>query len=164
MDFLRKTFLTNETTSMDVELGNFDSGSGAASSSSHQPSISMTKHCHTGNAKREISSRVVTAEHPLNTFPSPAPLINQSQGPIPDQFTTHTPQNTLPNRSGLASDTTSFRFSIPQTTLSPLSRLYSASPRKRTRENEEHADRVRVIQLEPKTPRIPRIESTKAIL
>ena len=146
-----RTNLTNlnDTTSMDVEPEDVDSGSGAASSSSYQPSISTT------NPKSSTNCcTIAITKHPLNTttLPSPALLIVHSQGfstSIPvvlptDQFassyttpfTFHTPQtvismtNTLPHQSGLASDTTSFQFSIPLATpsfLLPFTRFYSAS-------------------------------------
>ena len=158
MNFLMKTLLTNNsnTQAMDVELEDLESGSRAASLSSHQPT--------TGT---KISS-VVVANHPLDPLlssPSSAPLSPIVPNQSAPSFLSFPAQQTVisatinsgPNQSasGPSSDTASFHFS-PQTAISTTT-LHASRKRAHQIEDSEHNDRVRIIER-------PTIESTKVML
>jgi hypothetical protein len=150
MNFLRKTLLTNNSSAMDVELEDLESGSRAANSLSNQPSTASGM---TINAMQRIPSLVGTEviKRPLD--PS-ALSITHFQTQSPFSFC-GLPQTAWPNSSGPSSDTPPFHFSAPNTTTSTTNLQAS---RKRAHQIEEHNNRVRIIELGPTT------ESTKVIM
>lgn len=154
MNFLRKTLLTNNLNTTDVELGNIESGSRTAGSSSYQPT--------------STNSSIVT-EHPLAPLSSSALSITQSSQleaslPATSPVSFHAPQTVTVTHAPNQSGPSTFSFSSPQTGISAVTYAPNQSgpstetlqlSRKRTHPVEEPNNKIRIIELGPT------VESTK---